>query len=106
AFAVILIESWLHLSLRSPNSYVMHYAELKPAQNASIVYDASGHPAAHVESTPQPHGWWHLYLFPDYRGAVNYDYKQYRACEEIFQGVPPHDPSSVVRRLLTFYISS
>jgi hypothetical protein len=106
AFALILVESWLHLSLRSPYSYQMHFAEPKPQRNAWVVYDQTGHPTVNIEETPRAHGWWHLYLFTDYRGAVNYDYPEFRRVEEAFQGVPPDGPSSVMRRLVTFYLSS
>lgn len=106
AFLLIVLQSWLHLSLRSPYSYQMHFAEPKPVQKAWITYDSNGHPSVHIDEVPRPHGWWHLYLFPDYRGAVNYDYPQFRACEQVFQGVPPDQSTSVMRRMLTFYISS
>jgi len=106
ALVLILAQSWLHLSLRSPYSYQMHYAERTPTQKAWIEYDSHGHPTVHVDEVPRPHGWWHLYLLPGYRGAVNYDYGDFRAAEEVFQGVAPDQDSPVMRRLFTFYISS
>jgi len=84
----------------------MHYAELKPIQKAWITYDSPGHPSIQIDQVPQPHGWWHLYLFPGYRGAVNYDYGDFRACEEVFQGIAPDQATPIVRRLMTFYLSS
>jgi hypothetical protein len=84
----------------------MHFAEPKPSQKAWISYDSKGHPTVHIDEAPKPHGWWHLYLFPGYRGAVNYDYPEFRVCEEVFQGVPPDRSTSVMRRMLTFYVSS
>jgi hypothetical protein len=106
AFVLILAQSWLHLSLRAPYSYQMHYAERKPVQKAWIVYDSSGHPTVNIEQVPRPHGWWHLYLLPGYRGAVNHDYGDFRSGEEVFQGVAPEQSSPIMRRLLTFYLSS
>ncbi len=106
ALGLIVFQSWLHLSLRAPYTYLMHYAEPKATQKAWITYAPNGHPAIHIDQVPKPHGWWHIYLFPNYRGAVTYDYPLFRACEEIFQGVPPDQSTPIARRILTFYISS
>jgi hypothetical protein len=62
-FAVILLQTWLHLSLRSPYTYVSHYEQ--PAQN---------------------HYWYHDYLFAGARGAVNRDYPIFRHAELVFLG--------------------
>jgi hypothetical protein len=91
AFLLILLESWLHLSLRAPYSYTMHYAE--QVQRS-------------IDPLSKRHRWWHIYLFPDYRGAVNADYGWSRAGEDVFHGVPPIRPSPIMRRLLTPYLAS
>jgi len=106
AFLLILLESWLHLSLRAPYSYAMHYAERTPEQRAWIIPSTTGRPQIRIDQVPRPHGWWHIYLFPDYRGAVNRDYIWSRAGEEVFHGVPPLRPSPIMRRLLTPYLAS
>jgi hypothetical protein len=62
-FAVILLQTWLHLSLRSPYTYVPHYEQ--PAQN---------------------HYWYHDYLFVEGKGAVNLDYPTFRYAELVFLG--------------------
>ncbi|MGD0387584.1 MAG: hypothetical protein ABSC42_01405 [Tepidisphaeraceae bacterium] len=106
ALTLIVAQSWLHLSLRAPYAYLMHYAEPKPVEKAWVIYNSGGPPIVHTEQEIQPNGWWHLYLFPHYRGAVNLDYGNFHACEEVFQGVAPNQPSTIARRLLTFYLSS
>jgi hypothetical protein len=108
AFLVILIQSWLHLSLRAPYSYHMHYAQRKPELKPVILFDLAGHSRVRIDQVVPSNDdqWWHLYLFPDGRGAVNRDYPGFRACEEVFQGVAPDGSSPVTRRLLTFYLSS
>ncbi len=62
-FAMILLQTWLHLSLRSPYTYVPHYEQ--PAQN---------------------HYWYHDYLFKGAQGAVNLDYPVFRHAELVFLG--------------------
>ncbi len=62
-FALILLQTWLHLSLRSPYTYIPHYEQ--PAQN---------------------HYWYHDYLFAGAKGAVNLDYPVFRNAELIFLG--------------------
>jgi len=106
AFLLIVLQSWLHLSLRAPYSYSMHYAERAPEQKAWIIPSAAGRPQIRIDQVPRPHGWWHIYLFPDYRGAVNHDYAWLRAGEDMFHGVPSLRPSPIIRRLLTPYLAS
>jgi hypothetical protein len=106
AFLLIVLQSWLHLSLRAPYSYHMYYAEHPPEQKAWIIPSTSGRPQVRIDQVPQPHAWWHLYLFHNYQGAVNRDYGWFRVCEEVFQGVPPDQTTPIVRRLLIPYISS
>jgi hypothetical protein len=106
AFLLIVLQSWFHLSLRAPYSYSMHYAEFALEQQVSIISSANGRPQIRTEQVIQPHGWWHIYLFPDYQGAVNHDYTWVRASEDVFHGVPPLRPSPIIRRLLTPYLAS
>jgi hypothetical protein len=106
ALVVILLETWLHLSMLAPYSIGQHFAERTPEQKAWIVPSSSGKPEVRIDEFPKPHGWWHVYLFPDYRGAVNRDYGWFRAGEEMFQGVPPDKTSPIMRRALIPYFSS
>jgi len=80
--AVLVLQTWLHLSLRSPYTYISHY-EL-PSKNDF---------------------WYHTYLFKDARGAVNGDYPLFRNGELVLWG----DPNFLVvvpGRLLPMFISS
>jgi hypothetical protein len=61
--AMILLQTWLHLSLRSPYTYLAHYEQ--PAQNQY---------------------WYHDYLFAGAKGAVNADYPIYYSAELLFLG--------------------
>jgi hypothetical protein len=106
AFLMIAAQSWLHLSMRAPYTYLVHYSERAPEHEARIIYDRSGRPQVQLVDAPRPHGWWHLYLFPDHQGAVHADYEQFRACEELFQGTKADLDSGILRRMLTFYVSS
>jgi hypothetical protein len=81
-FAVILLQTWLHLSLRSPYTYVSHYEQ--PAQS---------------------HYWYHDYLFEGTKGAVNSDYPIFRAAELVFLG--DSRPLNVLPgRLFPMFLSS
>jgi hypothetical protein len=62
-FAMILLQTWLHLSLRSPYTYLPHYEQ--PAEN---------------------NYWYHVYLFDGAKGAVNADYHIYASAELAFLG--------------------
>lgn len=106
ALVVILLETWLHLSMLAPYTIGQHFAERTPEQKAWIVPSSSGKPEVRIDEVPKPHGWWHVYLFPGYRGAVNRDYGWFRAGEEMFQGVPPEESSPIIRRALIPYLSS
>jgi hypothetical protein len=106
AFLLIVLESWLHLSMRAPYSYLVHYSDRKPDQQLTVTNDADGTPHWKLVDVPRPHGWWHIYLFPDHQGAVHADYDQFRACEQLFQGTDAELDSGIIRRLLTFYFSS
>jgi hypothetical protein len=61
--ALILFQTWLHLSLRSPYTYIPHY-----------------------EQPPESHYWYHNYLFAGAQGAVNFDYHIFRSAELVFLG--------------------
>src|SRR5581483_958126 len=50
-YSLILLQTWLHLSLRSPYTYLCHY-----------------------EKKVEANYWYHHYLFADGKGAVNTDY--------------------------------
>jgi hypothetical protein len=60
-FAMIVLQTWLHLSLRSPYTYVPHYM-------VPISYNY----------------WCNTYLFEGAKGVVNFDYYLFRAAELIF----------------------
>jgi hypothetical protein len=62
-FSLILFQTWLHLSMRSPYTYVPHYDQ--PAQ---VNY------------------WHHKYLFEGAKGAVNGDYHIFCSAELMFLG--------------------
>ena len=105
-FSLIVFESWLHLSMRSPYSYLVHFSDRVPLHQVQVITGNDGRPQYDVIDVPRPHGWWHTYLFPDHQGAVHEDYAQFRACEELFQGTVSTLDSSIIRRFLTFYLSS
>ena len=77
-WVLILVETWLHLSLRSPLTY--------------------------AGSLHGPNAWPVYYLFPGERGAVNGDYPVHRAIEALFLGLPGH--LLLARRAFYYYISS
>jgi hypothetical protein len=64
-FSVIVLQTWLHLSLRSPYTYIPHY-----------------------ERSESSHYWYHSYLFSNGQGAVNMDYAVFRYAEDLFMGTP------------------
>ncbi len=88
-FLLLVLQAWLHLSMRSPYVYLTHFE-----QPESINY------------------WYAQYLFPDMKGAVNADYKAYyRPMDDLFLGVTPLDPdskteSTMIRRAYPHYIST
>ena len=77
-FIIILIQVWLHLSLRSPYSY--------------------------AGSLSGPNRWSVFYLFPGDKGAVNNDYPVHRAIEGIFMGIPGY--LLLIRRAYYYYLTS
>jgi hypothetical protein len=85
-FWLILLQTWLHLSVRSPYTYYLPFA--RPEWAARYDY------------------WFAVYLFPDRQAAVNADYHLFRALEEHFTGNPGDRNLMMLRRALPFYISS
>jgi hypothetical protein len=81
-FGLILAETILHLSLRSPYTYIPHYE-----QDQSIGY------------------WYHYFLFPREKGAVNLDYHMFRPAELLFLGVPEETNVLSSRLFPTFLVS-
>jgi len=83
-FAIMTIEAWLHISNRSPYTYISHFEK--------------------------PDDWHYVYasqMLPDGRGAVNTDYGYFVGLEELFRGHnPPGPPMLFVRRPFVFYLSS
>lgn len=63
-YLLILVQTWLHLSLRSPYSYTPYF-----------------------EQPPEKNRWYVVFLFPGFKGAVNADYWHFAGLEQVFQGV-------------------
>jgi len=62
-YVLILFETFLHMSVRSPYSYIPHH------------------------EAPASEKYWYLdYLFSNAQGAVNLDYPMYKAAEDLFIG--------------------
>jgi hypothetical protein len=81
-FAMILLQTWLHLSLRSPYTYIPHY----------------GWPANY-------NFWCHDYLFKEAKGAVNFDYYLFRSAELLFLD-DQHRLPVLSGRIFPMFISS
>ena len=81
--ALIVAETWLHISLRSPYTYICHF-----------------------EQPPAANYWYHALLFSNGQGAVNADYFVFRALEEVFLGTPQPLNGMLIRRPFPMYISS
>jgi hypothetical protein len=80
---LIVTQSWMHLSLRSPYTYICHF-ERPPAENY----------------------WYQVSLFPNGQGAVNADYFVFRGLEEVFMGITHPVNGMLIRRPFPFYLSS
>ena len=80
-FLLILAQTWLHLSMRSPNTYRGRMA-------------------------PNVNGWFLDYLFPDGQGAVCSDYYAWRGLEDHFMGTRTDTETMFLRRSFPFYVSS
>jgi hypothetical protein len=82
-FAFMTVETWLHLSNRSPYTYITHYEQPEGAHYVSA---------------------WTM--LPDGRGAVNADFGYFVRLEELFQGNRADTTTLFVRRPFPFYLSS
>jgi len=80
---LIVAETWMHISLRSPYTYITHFEQPKSANY-----------------------WYHMMLFANGQGAVNADYFAFRALEEVFMGTPSPFTGILIRRPFSFYLSS
>lgn len=80
---LIVAETWMHLSLRSPYTYICHFE-----QPAAANY------------------WYQVYLFPAAKGAVNADYFVFRALEVVFLGTPEPLNGMLIRRSFPYYLSA
>lgn len=81
---LVVGEAWLHISLRSPLTYICHF-----------------------EQPPSANYWYHSYLFANGKGAVNSDYAAvWRSMEEVFIGTPHLLNGMMRRRIFPSYIAS
>ncbi len=81
--ALIVVETWLHLSFRSPYTYIVSF----------------GQPASDHFMSAYP-------LLPDGRGVVNADVDYFIRLEELFQANRSDTPTMLIRRVFPFYLSS
>ncbi len=81
AFAVILLETWFHLSLRAPYTYSIHLIK------------------------PDAPRWFISYMFPNLMGAVNADLPVFRSLDLLFMG-KPFWSDMLLRRSFYFYLTS
>ena len=85
-YGLILLQSWLHLSMRNPGVYTTHLARHeKHAENDYFSL---------------------TYLFEDAQGAASRDYVLYRSIEEHFMGLPKETHTMLIRRCFPLYLSS
>jgi hypothetical protein len=82
-YAMILLQTWLHLGMRSPLNYL-----------------------ANSQYIGQPEKWWVVCLFPPHQGIVCWDYPNRRELERHFMGVPREINPDYTRRSYLFYLSS
>jgi hypothetical protein len=82
-YCLILVQTWLHLSLRSPYTYIPHF-----------------------ERSPETGYWYHVYMFPDQKGAVNADLFVFMTLEDNFIGATRPINTMLIRRSFPFYLSS
>ncbi len=80
---LILVETWMHLSMHSPYTYICHF-----------------------ERPPSANYWYEFLLFPNGQGAVNADYFVFVALEQVFMGTPQVFDGMLIRRPFPFYLSS
>ena len=82
-FACLTIETWMHISNRSPYTYITHYEQ--PA-SARYLYART--------------------LLPDDQGHANADVLYFVGLEEYFQGQHENSQTLLIRRAFLFYVSS
>lgn len=87
-YGLILLQTWLHLSLRAPNNYI-----------SPLVYQ--GHATI-------PDNYWAIgYMFPDGSGAVQGDYwPVWEDLQAHFQGLPRETNTMLIRRGYLAYLVS
>jgi len=83
AILLIVAETWMHISLRSPYTYICHFEQPESANY-----------------------WYHVVLFANGQGAVNADYFVFRTLEKVFMGTPESLNDLLIRRPFPFYLSS
>jgi hypothetical protein len=81
-FVLIVVETWLHVSGRSPYSYLPHY---------------SGPDALHYTYT--------MAMLPNNGGLVNLDAPTFTRLEELFDHPTADMPTYLIRRPLAFYVA-
>jgi hypothetical protein len=81
--ALIGSETWLHLSLRSPYNYILHYVPTRFTRP-----------------------WLHVYLFENGTGPVTADFYVFRSVENIFIGSRNPEDGMVTNRPFPYYLSS
>jgi len=81
--ACLAVETWMHLSYRSPYTYIIYY----------------GRPASEHFMSAYP-------MLPDGRAVVNPDFPYFIRLEELFQGNRIDTPTMLIRRAFPFYLSS
>lgn len=83
AIVLIVVETWMHISLRSPYTYIPHF-----------------------ERPGSANYWYHVNLFANGQGSVNADYFVFQALEKVFMGTPGLFNGMLIRRPFPFYLSS
>ena len=83
-FLLIVFETWLHLSLRSPYAYITHF-----------------------EQPAEANYWYVQYLFPEGMGAVNADYNSdFRPIDDLFTSGTRPTNTTMINRSYPHYIST
>ncbi|MGD8454668.1 MAG: hypothetical protein PVJ57_22875 [Phycisphaerae bacterium] len=81
-FLLILGQTWLHMSMRAPMTYMRHF-----------------------NTRSQKDAWYHDYLFENGQGAVNEDFPHWHDLEVHFTDEPRPTSTMLIRRPLLFYLS-
>jgi hypothetical protein len=82
-FALIVIEAWMHVSNRSPYTYITHFEQ---PESAHYVYARA--------------------MLADDQGHANADVLYFVGIEEYFQGQHENPQTLLIRRAFLFYLSS